>query len=104
MSKRKILVTSNFIQATQSIQNYLSEYSNENAAKFTNALKTKLQKVVTYPEGYPPIRKLPTKKNWYRFALFQIIYKVTSTQLIFLMLIHTKQNTDLEDLRKGKYS
>lgn len=85
----------------------MSEYSNESAAKFTTALKTKMQKVATHPEGYPPVRQLPTKKNWYRFALFQknykIIYKVTSTQLIFLMLIHTKQNTDLADLRTGEY-
>jgi hypothetical protein len=79
MSKRKILVTSNFIQATQSIQNYLSEYSNESATKFTNALKNKMQKVITHPEGYPPVRQLPTKKNWYRFALFQKNYKIMTS-------------------------
>lgn len=107
MANRKVVVTTRFVQSTQSIQNYLSENSTQAEAKFSIALKNKLLKVVKHPEGYPPVRQLPTEKNWYRFALFQkhykIIYKVTAKQLIFLMLIHTKQNTEFEDLRTGKY-
>ncbi len=68
----KILVKTRFIETTKNIQQYLnSEYSSELSSKFTNALKEKMQQIVKFPQGYPPVRQLPTKKNWYRFALFR---------------------------------
>lgn len=105
---KTIIVTSKFVQSSLAIRNYIYQQSPQSAEKFRNKLKEKVTAISKHPTAYPPVPQLPTKKNWYRYAIFlksyKIIFKVVSDKIIFLSIVHMKQNPELlKDLRTSRY-
>ena len=53
------------------------------------------------------LREIYSKKNWYRFKTvmksWKVVYKVTTSFLVFLRIVHTKQDPkEMEKLRVNK--
>jgi plasmid stabilization system protein ParE len=108
MSKRKHLYTEKFSKSFDDVYNYINDDSPQNAKKFAKELDKKIDSIKEQPTAFPPEPALPTKRNWYRFAIFmkswKIVYKVTSELLVFLGIVHTKRHDrELKRLRTNRY-
>ncbi len=106
--KRKKLFTRSFAKYFEANYQYIYKESPQNARKFAKDLDSKIEKIKERPTAFPPESALPTKKNWYRFAIFmnkwKIIYKVTNDLLIFLAIIHTNRHEkQIKRIRTNKY-
>ena len=105
---RKKLFTKKFADDFEANYQYIYKDSPQNAKKFAEELDSKIEKIKEQPTAFPPESALPTKKNWYRFAIFmnkwKVIYKVTSELLIFLAIVHThRHEKQIKRIRTNKY-
>lgn len=80
----------------EEIYNYILTNSPQNAIKFSENLKKKIDWIIKNPEAGTIELSIKSKKNWYRFKKlmksWKIIYKSTKNSLIFLRIIHAKRN------------
>jgi len=108
MSKRKKVITTQLEQQFDETFQFIQQDSSQNAEKFAQQLNEKLEKIEEHPTAFSPEPNLPTKKNWYRFAIvmrrWKVIYKVTNSMLVFLGIVHTARHPDeIKKLRTNKY-
>jgi plasmid stabilization system protein ParE len=108
MDKRDKIVLPSFIKNAKEISDYIHKDSPQNAAKFRSNLEDKIISVTQRPTSNPPEPNLPTKRNWYRFALvmksWKMIFKVTNNLLVFIRIVHTHRHPgEIKKLRTNKY-
>jgi len=103
---RETRYTDEFEQHFDDTIKYLKERSPKTAKEFVEELKIRLNKIESHPTANPPELSLPSKQNWFRFAIvktkWKIVFKVTNKLLVFLGIIHTSRHPrEIKKLRKG---
>ncbi len=103
---RETRYTEEFENHFNEIIKYLLEKSPKTASTFAQELKLQLIKIEKNPTANPPELLLPSKQNWFRFAIikkkWKVIFKVTNKLLFFLGIIHTSRNpSKIKKLRKN---
>lgn len=93
---RKISHKKEFEEEFLATYAYIFENSEQNARKFANELKSKIDWITRNPTAGTIETRIYSKQNWYRFKIvmknWKIIYKVTNTTLVFLSIIHVKKH------------
>jgi len=106
--KRKIVYKKEFEEDFEYVHSFISENSEQNAKKFAQEVKTKIDWVIQNPTAGTIENQIHSKQNWYRFKTvmksWKIIYKVTKSMLVFLGIIHVKRHLDeIKKLRTSNY-
>ncbi|MCB1176634.1 MAG: type II toxin-antitoxin system RelE/ParE family toxin, partial [Leptospiraceae bacterium] len=90
----------------KNIFNYINKESPKNAKKFNQTLKEQMSKIEAHPASFPLIdyENFDNSNNEYRFShffkSFKIIFKLPKDLLIFLGIIHDRQDTEnIKDLK-----
>jgi plasmid stabilization system protein ParE len=96
--KQKVVVSKDFIQMLKEQYEYIKNQSPKSAENFKNDVNTLIDKISKNPEAYPLVKQLPTKQNWYRFALYKknwkVVFKNLKSTLLFLRFFHNKQSVE----------
>ncbi|MBN1463413.1 MAG: type II toxin-antitoxin system RelE/ParE family toxin [Paludibacteraceae bacterium] len=106
--KREIKYKGEFDDDFMKIYKYISEDSSQNATKFAQEVKEKINWIIENPTAGQIEIQIHSKHNWYRYKIvmksWKIIYKVTRTLLVFIGIIHTKQHpNETKKLRTNNY-
>ncbi len=106
--KRRVLIKKEFDKSFERIFRHINENSEQNAKKFVKEVEEKMKWIMKNPTAGTPEIKIYSKKKWYRFKIvmksWKIVYKVTKSLLIFLKILHMKQDAkDLKKLRTKNY-
>ena len=96
---RTVILTELFMTQLAEIQTYISEQSlNRGRQLTTNLVNFLLDTVAPNPFIFIEYAGKQTPEKIYRRAIFQrnyiIIYKVTETEIIFLVVYHASRNPD----------
>ena len=96
--RKKVIVSKKFMQMLKEQYEYIRNQSPKNAESFKNDVNPLIDKISQNPEAYPLVKQLPTKRNWYRFALYKknwkVVFKNLKSTLLFLGFFHRKQSSD----------
>jgi len=113
MKIKKVIIADTLKKQSNEIENYLAESSYTAPKKFREELKQQINAVEKYPEANSLVRtaRMPNKTQQYRetrvMKSWRLIFKLpkaTKGLLVFLGIIHKKQNDSaLEKLRTRKY-
>jgi plasmid stabilization system protein ParE len=108
MKQRKTIIQDKVFKHVEEIYEYIKENSPQNAEKFKQEVKNKIQEVESHPTAYPPENIANSKKQIYRFTLvmksWKLVFKVTQELLIFLGIIHTSRHpNEIKKLKTNKY-
>ncbi len=90
------------------IYGYISEESLQNATKFAQEVKEKVNWIIENPMAGQIEMQIHSKQNWYRYKnvmkSWKIVYKITKTLLVFLGIIQTKRHpSETKKLRTNNY-
>lgn len=107
-NKRKVLYKKSFEQDFEEVYDYINQDSEQNAKKFAQEVKNKIEKIIKNPTAQSPEILIYSKQNCYRFKnvmkSWKIIFKVTKSILVFLSIIHIKRNPNkIKKLRTSNY-
>jgi plasmid stabilization system protein ParE len=95
---RKTIIQPQVYKDVAEIYNFIKNNSSQNAFKFKQEVKNKIDEVEKYPEIYPQLAQLNRKKIHYRYIIvfksWKRIYKVLDQELIFLAILHSAQSED----------
>jgi len=105
---REVIILQRFKTSLIEIWEYIAEDSVKHADKFILDLEKALAKIEEYPESNPMFKPLAGKRRLYRYKIFRksylIVYKMLKFKLIFIRIIHSKQNpATFETLRTKDY-
>ncbi len=106
--KRKVLTKQNFEDSFEEVFDHINVNSEKNAKKFAKEVEEKMKWIIQNPTAGTPEIKIHSKKNWYRFKIvmksWKVIYKVTKSFLVFLRIVHIKQDSNkMKELRTNNY-
>jgi len=106
--KRKVVYKKEFENDFVSVHSFISENSGQNAKKFAQDVKTKIEWIMKNPMAGTVETRIHSKQNWYRYKTvmtsWKIVYKVTKSLLVFLGIIHVKRHPDkIKNLRTNNY-
>ena len=105
---RETVVKRQFDAHGREIAKFINQNSVQNATKFIKELDILMSKIEQNPTAFPNEPYLPTKSNFYRFAIvmksWKIIFKLSSKLLVFLGIIHTSRHPkEIKKLRTRNY-
>lgn len=98
-SKNKVIIIKEaVIEEVEKTIEYIAQDSPKNAIKFGEDFMPLIDKISKNPETYPLVKQLPTKHNWYRFAIYKknwkVVFKNLKSTLLFLGFFHNKQSVE----------
>ncbi|MBK9014575.1 MAG: type II toxin-antitoxin system RelE/ParE family toxin [Saprospiraceae bacterium] len=90
------------------IYNYILPNSVDAANNFVDGINKILPEIAKFPSAYPSERRLPTKRNLYRFRnykrSYKIIFKVLKSKTIFVAITYAGRSDETyQQFRTAKY-
>lgn len=96
--EREVIILPRFKSSLIEIWDYIAQDSVKNADKFLADLEMVMNKIEKYPEANSVFLPLAGKKKLYRYKIYKkhylIIYKLLKFKLIYIRIVHSKQNPD----------
>ena len=108
LETRKVRILGPAYYEIQEIEDFIAAANGQllNAIKVTQAIWNTIDRIGAAPFAFKECEQLPTKTKIYRQAAclsYLIIYKVTTTEVIILKVLHSARNAaDIKKLR-GNY-
>ncbi|MBI5914359.1 MAG: type II toxin-antitoxin system RelE/ParE family toxin [Bacteroidetes bacterium] len=101
-------VAASFRKNLMEIYNYILPNSTEAAENFVDGINKILPEIAKYPTAYPSERRLPTKRNLYRFRNYKrnykIIFKVLKSKTVFVAITFSGRSDEAyKQFRTAKY-
>jgi plasmid stabilization system protein ParE len=101
-------VAVSFQRSLIEIYNYILLDSVDAANNFVDGINKLLPEIAKFPSAYPMERRLPTKRNLYRFRNYKrnykIIFKVLKSKTVFVAITYAgRSNEAYQQFRTTKY-
>ncbi|RLD57954.1 MAG: hypothetical protein DRJ05_08845 [Bacteroidetes bacterium] len=109
VNSRIVKVKRQFDEQGREIVAYIRQKSEQNSQKFIYEVDKVTDQIKQTPKAFPQELNLPSKYNWYRFAIvmksWKIVFKVTDKYLVFLSIVYAGRHPrEVVKLRTSDYS
>jgi mRNA-degrading endonuclease RelE of RelBE toxin-antitoxin system len=98
MEKRTVAFTKLFHSSIMEIWKYIGEKSVQNADKFLEDLNPVIEDIIKNPDAHRPFKLFANQHNVFRVRNYKrsyhIIFKVSKSKLIFVIVSHAKRGAD----------
>ena len=95
---REVIILPRFQTSLIGIWHFIANDSLKQADIFLRDIEQIMNKIEHYPEANPVFKPLDGLRKLYRYKIFKknyfIVYKLLNTKLIYIRVVHSKQNPE----------
>jgi plasmid stabilization system protein ParE len=102
------VIATSFRNSLKQIYEHMLPNSFDAANNFVNGINKLLPEIAKFPTAYPIEKRLPTKRNLYRFRNYKrnykIIFKALKSKTVFIAITYARRSDEAyQQFRTAKY-